>query len=363
MSGSDIYRGILFPIYASRLGLSDLQIGLVLTVFTIVTLIAYYPASLVTEKFGAKLSLYVTQVAYFVSLAFMFYTSTVAGFLLAYSLLGIAQAFLVQRNTLIVANAQSKEDLNSIYSSANGGSLVGRLVGSLGVGLIYFYSSQEYVRLSFLVLGALWLLPIPVIRGLRDTNRAQKLSFAPQRSLLVYSVVALFTSFGENIIVTLLQLYYNALGVNLLGISLIYVATSAIGYAATYLAGKISGRLVAGYLGFTLIYAATAPLIGLPLLYSIIGLLAYSFARFARTVFGATMRGQILKAMNQLEKGYGTSSITSTIGDSAGTFLQGYLFNYGEYDLPFIMGAASMVGGSLLHYYFYRRYVPQGRTP
>ncbi|MEM3800115.1 MAG: hypothetical protein QXH56_08495, partial [Thermoprotei archaeon] len=67
--------------------------------------------------------------------------------------------------------------------------------------------------------------------------------------------------------------------------------------------------------------------------------------------------GEILKSMGQAEKGYGTSSFTSTLGDSAGTFLQGYLFNLGEYDFPFIIGAASMVGGSLLHYYFYRKYV------
>ncbi len=239
----------------------------------------------------------------------------------------------------------------------NGSSLLGRLLGSLGVALLYFDPAITYFRLSFLLLGALWLTPIPIIHGLNDTKKAQKLTLSPQRNVLVYSVVALFTGFGENIIVTLLQLYYNNLGVNLLGISLIYVGTSAVGYAGTYLAGRMSGRIVFGYLASTLVYALTAPLIGLPLIYSVIAVTAYSFVRFTRNVFGSVMRGEILKSMNQVEKGYGTSSITSTLGDSAGTFLQGYLFNVGEYDFPFIIGAASMVGGSLLHYYFYRKYV------
>jgi len=357
LSGSDIFRGILFPIYASRLGFTDLQIGIILTLFTIVTLVAYYPASLITEKFGAKLSLYVSQISYFISLGIIFYTTSLFGLFLAYAMLGVAQAFLVQRNTIIVANAKGKEELNTLYSSVNGSSLLGRLLGSLGVALLYFDPAITYFRLSFLLLGALWLTPIPIIHGLNDTKKAQKLTLSPQRNVLVYSVVALFTGFGENIIVTLLQLYYNNLGVNLLGISLIYVGTSAVGYAGTYLAGRMSGRIVFGYLASTLVYALTAPLIGLPLIYSVIAVTAYSFVRFTRNVFGSVMRGEILKSMNQVEKGYGTSSITSTLGDSAGTFLQGYLFNVGEYDFPFIIGAASMVGGSLLHYYFYRKYV------
>ncbi|MEM0120431.1 MAG: MFS transporter [Thermoprotei archaeon] len=357
LGGSDVFRGILFPLYASRLGFSDLQIGIILTLFTIVALIAYYPASLVTEKFGAKLSLYVSQLTYFASLTLISFTTHIIGLFLAYAILGVAQAFLIQRNTMILTNAESKEELNAIYSSVNGASLLGRLMGSLGVALLYFDPITIYFKISFLILGLLWLTPLPLIHGLNDTRKAQKLSFSPQRQVLSYSVVSLFTGFGENIIVTLLQLYYNELGASLLDISLIYVGTSAVGYAGTFVAGRMSKRVVLGYLSSTLVYALAAPFIGLPLIYSVIALTVYSFVRFARNVFGSVIRGEILKSMGQAEKGYGTSSITSTLGDSAGTFLQGYLFNLGEYDFPFIIGAASMVGGSLLHYYFYRKYV------
>jgi len=355
-SGSDIFRGILFPIYASKLGYNDLQIGLLLTIYTVVTVLMYYPASLLTEKYGAKLSLYITQTSYFLCLAIIFSTTSYLGLVIANIVLGITQAFIVQRNTLILANVSEQKELSAIYSSANGASLIGRLMGSLGVALLYFAPAQLYIRLSFLALGFLWLTPLPIIRGLKDTNKAQKLVFSPQRSVLTYSVVSLITGFGENIIITLLQLYYSSLGVNLLGVGLIYVLTSVTGYAGTFFSGKIGDRVVAGYLGTTVVYAITAPLIGLPTLYSVIALSVYSFMRYARNTLGSVMRGVILKTMKQVEKGYGTSSITSSVGDSAGTFLEGYLFNLGEYDLPFIIGSVTMVCGSLLHYYFYAKY-------
>lgn len=357
LSGLDIFRAIVFPIYASRLGLSDLQIGLILTIFTVASLIAYYPASLLTEKYGAKLALYITYVAYFLSLLGMAYATSFEGFTASYIVLSLAQAFIVQRNTLILANTGSQDELNAVFSFVSGTSLIGDITGSLSVMALYFYPAIANFRLSFIALGTLWLTPIPFMRGVRDSNRARKLVLSPQRDLLAYSTVSLIAGFGENIIVTLLQLYYDQLGVNLLGISLIYVLLSAAGYAGTVLAGRLSGRVIAGYIASAIVYAVAAPLIGLPLVYSLVAVSVFSFARYMRNSLGSVIRGEILRAINQVEKGYGMASITSTLGDSAGTFLQGYLFSQAEYELPFLIGGVTMLFGSLLHYYFYTRYV------
>lgn len=362
LSGLDLFRGIAFPLYARALGYSDLEIGTVLTIFTLVALFSYYPASLLAEKRGAKLALYITYLAYFVSLLGIAYAATFVGFVAAYVGLGVAQAFIIQRNTLILANTGGQKELNQIYSSANGASLLGDLAASLGVALLGFATlnldpSPTYFRLSFVVLGALWLTPIPLIRRLKDSNRARKLSFSPQKQLLAYSTVSLAIGFGENIIVTLLQLYYASLGVNLVGISLIYILMSATGYAGTRLAAKLDNRVVAGYVVSACVYSLVAPLIGLPVIYSVVAVAAYSFVGAMRNSLGSVIRGEILRAINQVEKGYGTSSVASTLGDSAGTFLQGFLFNQGEYGLPFLIGAGTVLLGSLLNYYFYKKYV------
>jgi MFS family permease len=351
-----VFRSVTFPIYASMLGISDLTIGAILASWTITAVVVYYPSALLSEWLGARNGVFLSMLFYIVSSVILTLQSDAYSFFVSYILYGISQAFLVQRNTLIAMNTSTVTETRSWYSLTNSTGLTGRIVGAASVSLLYLSHTAFGFRLGYAALTLTGLMPLPFLLSIKNTSYNKVVRFKPSAVNLLYSTAPLIVGFGQGVVLTLLQLYYSQLGFNLLGISLIYTMTGVAGFIGIQAFNRLKASVLSSYIILSVVYGLAAAAISLPVLYSVVCIGAFSFVRFARSVTGSAIRTEVLKAINQVEKGYGVGSAAGDVGDTMGTVLQGYLFDLGDYQLPFFIGGAAIIFGSFVNVAFFKRF-------
>ncbi|PSO03247.1 hypothetical protein B9Q10_00570 [Candidatus Marsarchaeota G2 archaeon ECH_B_SAG-E12] len=357
-----IFRTIAFPIFASLLGFSDLLIGEIVAVYNVSAILLYYPSSLFSERLGARTSITVSMLLFFLSNFLLAIGKTPLEFSLSFALLGATQSFLIQRGSLIAANTTKPEETTFVYSFATSTGFIGRMLASLCFSFFYFSRSLVDYRIGFFALGVASFAPLPLMLKVKDTKKPVKYSFTPSKLNMVYSSVSFLVGFGQGITITLLQLYFVEKGFNLFEVSLLYAASGAIGFFASRFAKRYGKSPMIPYLVLSVFYAFSAALLSQGLYLTLIFYLLFSFSRVARQVLGQTLLLEVLKAIGEVEKGLGTQAIMGDIGDSLGTVSQGYLFDLGEFSLSYIFGGLAILSGSLLNYYFYGKFIKGAKS-
>jgi MFS family permease len=357
-----VFRSITFPIYASMLGINDFTIGTILASWTLTAVIVYYPSALLSEWLGARNGVLLSMLFYMASSIILTLQSDAYSFFVSYILYGVSQAFLVQRNTLVALNTSTVMETRSWYSLTNSAGLTGRIAGAASVSLLYMFHTVFSFRLGYAALTLTGFAPIPLLLSIKNSSFNKAIRFRPSAVNLLYSSAPLIVGFGQGVILTLLQLYYSQLGFNLLGISLIYTMTGVAGFIGIQTFNRAKSSVLTSYIILSVVYGLAAVAISLPLLLSVVSIGAFSFVRFARSVTGSAIRTEVLKAIKQVEKGYGVGSAAGDVGDTMGTVLQGYLFDVGEYQLPFVIGGAAIIFGSFVNVAFFKRFAASRAT-
>jgi predicted MFS family arabinose efflux permease len=353
-----IFRGIAFPLYAYYyLHINILYISVILSLYTLVAMSTYYPSALLSERLGSRNATLISLGLFAISnLTLSLFRGT--DFVIAsYVFLGMTQSFLQQRVSLLALVSKTKEEQTSAYSAINTVGLTGRVAGSLALIPLYFFESATAFRTGFLALAFIALIPLPFFRHIPNPKSSQRPSLTPSRQVMVYSLVPLLLGFGQGIILTLLQLYFTNLGLNLLRLSLLYAGSGAMGSIGSRFIRRYRQNIAKAYIWASVAFSLSALLLTVNVYLAVLSFLVFSFTRFARAVAGNTLRTETLKVYKQLEKGIGLGAITGDAGDFAGTLSQGYFFNSGDYVLPFVIGGLAFVAGSFLQYIFYQRTV------
>lgn len=353
-----IFRGIAFPLYAYYyLHLNILFISVILSLYTLVSMGAYYPSALLAERIGSRNATLIALGLFAVSNLTLGLFQGTASVVASYVLLGMTQAFLQQRVSLLALVSKTKEEQTIAYSAINTVGLTGRVAGSLALIPLYFFESATAFRAGFLGLAFIALVPLPFLRRMPNPTSSQRPSLTPSKQVVVYSLVPLLLGFGQGIILTLLQLYFTNLGLDLLKLSLLYAGSGAMGSFGSRFIRRFRQNIAKAYIWSSVVFSISALLLTANVYLAVVSFLVFSFTRFARAVAANTLRTETLKVYKQLEKGIGLGAITGDAGDFAGTLSQGYFFNSGDYVLPFVIGGLTFVAGSFLQYTFYQRTV------
>ena len=331
----------LIPLYATSLGASPQQLGLLTSAFALTNALGQLAGGLLTDRFGAR-GFIRTGIAIYTGANVLIATAANAILLIAYrALAGLGAGFNLVSTRLYLAQVADPRRMAFVNGVLSAASSVGQVAGPAFGGIV---TQLTDLRTPFLLVGATSgltllasvLLPRPAAKpALRPvpTAAAEPASWL-NRSAVVLLVAQLFLLAGYgSFITTYAPFATQILGWSTLDVGILFsvfgLGSIALGPWLSHLADRTGRRRIAALSCLPVALFAVALVIALPwpVLYAVTlvaggGLTAFTGAWFALLTEAApgARRGRtfgIVNALSQLGVVAG-ATMASTIWESAG---------------------------------------------
>ncbi|MDV2885514.1 MFS transporter [Alkalihalophilus pseudofirmus] len=247
----------LIPIYSNHLGATNLQIGAIIALFSLLPLFMAIPLGKLIDRIGSKTPLVVSVLIASLSLVIPYFLSTLLGVYISQVLSGLSQlVFVLAMQSYIGGNRKYKirDYYIAIFSI---GVAIGSFIGPLVSGIL---TDRVGYSVTLGALGALIILALPFIPFIKGKETSiQKEEFSNKKSSDLFLISDLRKAFIVSAIVLLAKDIYLAffpllamdkgLSATMIGllISLNALAGILIRTLLPYLVKKYSTNIIISY--------------------------------------------------------------------------------------------------------------------
>jgi len=356
--------GLLLPVYGKELGASALEIGLIFSAFSVMTILMRPPVGWALDRFGRRPFYTSGMLGYALTMVAFAYSDQVWGMLVARLLQGIASACAWLSASAILADLTGPENRARYFGRLAQASSRGSILGAL-IAFALFNSrlSLSGWKISFLTFAAGAVLAFLIaLRGLQETmpekiqTRPSPIVWSKAWSLLmlVTLVTAAAWSMTSPILILFLQDRLNA-GVDV--IAWAFLPSGIIWAVLPAHLGRLADRFGRKPLMILGLVVSAATMFVLPSLTSILGfaalwaLLALCFAAGdpAEQALVADLTGG-----NQRGRAYGLYVMASDIGAALGPLGGGWLYDNINSSAPFVANGVILALCGLVLFFFLR---------
>lgn len=274
-----------FPLYVLSHGITQLQLGLLISVGILSLALFDIPTGAIADTFGHKISVFLGTFLWSFSFLIMFLGTGFSLFLFSQILGGLGLALVSGALTSLIYDILDKQgkkdDFRKVYGRANGFFLAASVVAASIGGFVYQYQAKLIFLLAFIFtfIGALSILFIkwnfvgkkPSFSAYFEKMKLGIPLTVTNKSLISLIVVSIGLSFGIFVINNIKQPYLLNKGFNVVQIGIITALISGIS-ALLYSYGHVVLKKIGDYkslMGITFIavmslilISFTGPLIG-----------------------------------------------------------------------------------------------------
>lgn len=371
------YLFTVIPAYLPELGFSSEDVGLLLAVFSLATMMCAIPLGLMSDRLGRKKVL-IFGLSLFTPLLLGFALTTDLAALLLFSMLGgVAEAAFLTAWNALIADQTTLENRNAAFALSF---LINGAFSGVGFALPLFFpfiedstgwSSAAVHQGTFVVLALLCLIPPIALhfvnrdyqerreaKGRREGGRLAK----SRSNLIRFSLTNLLIGLGAGFIISLVPTWlFLRFGVTdsfsgpLLAISNITMALAS--FASARLAFRYgSVRAIVLTQGISTVFLVMIPFMAGPVLAGAVYIVRSMFMNMA----GPIQDSFLMSIIDKDERGLASAvnNIIWRLPNSITTVFGGMLLAAGFYDLPFFITAACYVAGISIFFVLFRGVQP-----
>jgi MFS family permease len=158
----------VITLYASELGASTLEIGLLTATFAFFPLILAIQAGKLADKLGDRIPILIGVIAVIVSMAFPYFFPSMWSLYVSQIFIGIASIFIPVPLQNLLGNSANKTNRDHYFSMLGMAVAAGALIGPIIGGYITEYISYSF---SFLLSMLVGIIPIVFVFFLPATKR------------------------------------------------------------------------------------------------------------------------------------------------------------------------------------------------
>lgn len=357
--------GLLLPVYGKELGASALEIGIIFSAFSIMTVLMRPLVGWALDRFGRRPFYISGMLGYALTMVAFAYSDQIWGMVAARLLQGLSSAFAWLSASAIIADITGPENRARYFGRLSQASSRGSILGAFVV--FSMYSGDWNIggwRGSFLIFAAASLVAFGIaLRGMRETNpgvsqvrkpRPIVWSQAWTLLMLVTLVTAGAWSMTSPILILFLQERLNA---GLGEIAWAFLPSGLIWAMLPSHLGRLADRFGRKPLMVLGLVVSAATMFILPSLTSMVGL-AVLWSVLALSFAAGDPAEQALVADltdgDQRGRAYGLYVMASDIGAALGPLGGGWLYDRYDPSAPFLANGVILAICALALIFFLR---------
>ncbi len=374
-------QNVVLAIYISKAGYGPVEVGLVLTVSTLVTMIMLLPGGMIADAVGRKKISSLGLILGTISLAGYLYPINIYYLIAIAAIGGLGSAFFGTTVTALLADsAPTPEKRNLVFSIAASLTTLAGIIGLLAGGMpsllrAYGFGELESYYPAFIIASGSLAISSILMLMLRIGNPAPNIGSRallklPTRSsgVMIRSVIYTGMLFlGTGLIApALFSLWlYKRFGVEEGFISILYVISQAI-VGVSFLASPAIAKRI-GSVGTIVITqgSATVTLVLMALIPNLFAVsVIFMIARILLNISSPIMRSFILGLVDPSERATasGVLSLTTGLSSAAMPTVTGYLMSNISLESPFYIASSIIMAAALAFYAMFKQYESRGNS-
>jgi MFS transporter, DHA1 family, multidrug resistance protein len=346
----------LLPIYGKEVGANALEVGLLFSVFSLMTVVLRPLVGTGLDRYGRRWFFVSGLAVYGLTMVAFAYSSDVVGLVIARVLQGIASAILWLAVNAIVADLAGTENRGSAFGGVSQSSNQGALIGTfIGYALLTSFSFEYGWKLLFLLYAAAGFLAaflawrrIPETRSAPPVKELTSLSdglrtILRSRSLIALMLVGLVTSASNSMLAPIFMVFLQGkFNAEISTLAWAFLPSALVWALLPSRLGKLSDRFGRKPLMVLAIFIAALDSFLVPLFGSLIalavlwGLEALCFA--ASDPASEAMLTD-LTAIHQRGRIFGIHAFAVSLGAVIGPLAGGWLYDHVGQTSPFVLNA------------------------
>lgn len=368
-------QGVVLSIYLSKAGYSDAEIGLILTVSSIVMTVTMLPGGMVADAVGRKKVSSLGLILGAVSLAGYIYAENIYYLLAIASLGGLGSALFGSTITALLADSAKEHDKrNLVFSIAASLTTIAGILGYLAGGIpsilrLYGFGELEsYYPVLIISSGSLALSSILMlmvrIEERDPSGGGRALIRIPRRSsgIMIRSIIyagILFIGVGP-LVPQLFSLWlYRRFSIEENITAVLYMVSQAI-VGISFIASPAIARRIGSVKTVSLTQGSAAAMLALIALapsFLAVGII-YTVVRILVNISSPILRSFILSLVDPSERATasGVLSLATSLSSATAPAITGFLMSSVSLESPFYMSGLTVLAAALTYHIMFRRY-------
>lgn len=369
------FMGFVLPIYGKEIGASATEIGLLFSVFSLMTLVLRPMVGYLLDHVGRRVFVIAGVVLYTLTMLVFAMVENYTGILIARALQGVASASLWLASYAVVSDLSAAEKRGENYGRVQQSSNAGALFGATA-GFVILMALKDTIagtKAAFSVYTVVvaatlfWALRLPETLagkggsgGRPDGGAAAAGGAAPpaekrvrgprglfSRKYFAVLGVVLFTSIGNGMLAPLMMIYImEKMGTDVIQLGAAYVPAAIVWSVLPARAGKFAdrhGRRPFMLLGLGASAAVAALIPSLPSLWYLIALWVAEAAALSMAIPAEQALISDLTDARLRGQAYGFYDMTANLGFSLGPALGGLVFEKVGHAAPFYLDSVILL--------------------
>lgn len=355
------FMGFVLPIYGKEIGASATEIGLLFSVFSLMTLILRPLVGYLLDQVGRRPFVIAGVTLYALTMLVFAVVASYTGILIARAVQGLASASLWLATYAIVSDLSSPErrgeNYGRVQQNSNAGALWGAAAGfSL---LMLLKDTVKGTQVAFAVYAVIvaatlwWALRLPETLG---RERATKQAPGPRglfsRKYVAVLTVVLLTSIGNGLLAPLMMIYImERMGSDVVQLGAAYVPAAIVWSVLPARAGKFAdryGRQPFMLLGLAASAAVAALIPSLPALWYLVVLWTAEAAALSLAIPAEQALVSDLTDERVRGRAYGFYDAAAGVGFIIGPAAGGWVFEKVSHAAPFYMDSLILLLAALI---------------
>lgn len=359
------FISLIFPIYAAALGARGIEIGLLYSIFSLISITMRPIVGGLIDRKGRKLGIIIGLALYFMSNIAFFIATTYQWLLLGRIIQSFGASFLWISIDVYIADISKEDNRSRNYGIREQISSKGAFVGSfIGLSILLNEIGNDPFKVAFIIFSLISILALYLsFRDIKEANFKKNLNtgnkLRKDKNYKLFLLIIFVFSFISNLTTPIFLLYLQDYITKDLGlITLIFIPTSIL---SMYLPKKFgiladnSSREKILFIGIGL-YAFLQLLIPFTNSYNAF-IILYTIISLTVIFYSPAFSSLIIDYVGQDKRGrsYGLYSLASGLGASFGPIIGALIYEkVNNYLVFYIKGILLIVLISILCYIYYR---------
>lgn len=365
------FVGFIFPIYASHIGASTIQIGYLFSIFSIIGIIMRPMVGNLVDKKGRKIGIIIGTVLYALTNIFYVLAKDFKLLLAGRLVQSLGAAILWISVDTFVSDISDKTNRGKSFGILNETMAKGQWIGSIiGFTILFYGISKEPFKLAFMIFLFTSLLAVfYAIKELPETvnfkKEYEKGSIKDKKHLKYFLIIIGCISFISNLTAPIYLLYLQENITKDLGlICLLFIPAAILELFLPRRFGSFSDKVGREKVVIIGMFINAVLQIFIPFnkgYYSFMAL--YTLISLAGIFYSPSFNSLIIDFVGEDKRGrsYGLYSFTNGIGSALGPIVGSYIYENLGKDIVFYIKGILLVVMTLLVCYSYIKYNKQNK--
>ncbi len=359
------FVAFIFPIYASSIGVKVLEIGLLYSVFTVMTLLIRPIVGYLIEKSGRKPCIFIGVILYTIVNVIYLFANSFSFLLAARVIQGFAASFLwISIDTYVsdISNDSNRaKNFGIMYQAGDRGELIGSIIG---FSILFGNYGNNPFKLVFFLYFITGLLSLYHTKGVAETKDIRKETINTSKNtktlkyfIMIMSIISLVTSLSAPIFLLYLQEFITD---DLSMISLLFLPGAIFSIFLPKIFGIFADNHCKEKIIFSGLLTNAFLIVFIPFIvryYPFV--LFYTLITVVNMFYGPALSSIIIDYVGTNKRGrtYGYYRFGTGIGSAAGTLIGAYIYEYIGKRVVFILEGVILCIIVIIIYFKYNRYI------